>query len=87
MDFEHCDDYETFLQTIAFDEKILKTLYERAVSLVEPLAQNVIYTEEDDIQDALTIVGIMYGLIHTGIPHYHSANLPQIYIESPCHIY
>ncbi len=81
MDFEHCDDYETFLQTIAFDEDILKTLYERAISLVEPLAQNVIYTEEDDIQDAIDDCwdNVWINPL-TGIPHYHSANLPQIYI-------
>ena len=58
MDIEHCDMYETFLKELAFGYGIqglgnLTKLYEKAMSSVEPLAENVIYTEEEEIQDAM----------------------------------
>ena len=80
MDIEHCDMYETFLKELAFGDGIkglgnLTKLYEKAMSSVEPLAENVIHTEEEEIQDAMDDCwdNVWINPL-TGVPHYHTAN-------------
>ncbi len=81
MDIDHCDYYEAFLKELAFgkNEELLTKLHENACNSVEPLAENVEYTDEDDkiseLHDAMddcwdnTWINPL-----TGIPHYHAAN-------------
>ena len=79
MNIEHCDAFECFLHETILNEQTLVSLYETACAEVEPLAQNVIYTEEDDIQDAIDDCwdNVWINPL-TGIPHYHAANLPPM---------
>lgn len=80
MDYEHCDSYEMFLKELAFGNGItylgnLKKIHEEAIKYVEPVAENVIYTEDDDIQDKMDDCWDNEWINPlTGIPHYHTAN-------------
>ena len=75
MDFIHCDDYEMFLQELAFGEnnEKLNELHAIAVSMVQPLEVELPFEEElaqdmDDCWDSEWINPL------TGIPHYVAAN-------------
>lgn len=80
MDLEHCDTYEIFVKELVFGDGIqglanLAKLYENAVATVEPLAENVTYTEEEEIQDAMDDCWDTEWINPlTGVPHYHTAN-------------
>ena len=80
MDFDHCDSYESFLESMVFDDIKLKELYETASKSVEPLAQNVSHKEEE-LQDQMDDCWDTEWINpHLGIPHYHVANLPNMYM-------
>ena len=76
MDFAHCDDYEQFLQDIAFGSHgvSIHEHYLQAVSEIQPLPLNLSADEEhhqamDDCWDSEWINPL------TGIPHYVAANV------------
>lgn len=81
MDFEHCDDYEAFLYELILNIDKLSELYKKACDCVEPLAENINYTKEEEIQDDMDDCWDNEWINpHTGIPHYHMANFPEIFL-------
>jgi len=75
MDFTHCDDYEIFLNELAFGENNdkISELYAIAESMVQPQEEALLFGEElaqdmDDCWDSEWINPL------TGIPHYVAAN-------------
>lgn len=80
MDYDHCDSYEMFLKELAFGDGMkslgnLTKLYEQASTFVEPLAENVVNSDEEELQDAMDDCwdNVWINPL-TGIPHYHAAN-------------
>ena len=77
MDYDHCDDYEQFLQELAFGDKPQETLHQlyiKAFNDVQPTPLNL--SEEEELQEAMDDCWDSEWINPlTGLPHYVAANL------------